>query len=109
MRVIEPRLSRKEWGSGSDADTKHLSGHCYSYLDFMDLPKLGDDDLHFLQMDVEGFEFEILPTIHDLLEKERTSFMFIEHNQGGTWTCREIHFRTWGVGLQVPSGHKGIQ
>lgn len=50
----------------------------YSFFDFLKLSKVEPEELDFLRMDVEAAEYQILPTIYDLLHKKKTFLMFVE-------------------------------
>jgi FkbM family methyltransferase len=50
----------------------------FTLVDFLDYADMPIGDLDFLRMDVEGAEYEIIPTIYDFLENKNTFLMFIE-------------------------------
>lgn len=57
---------------------RYVDVPCYSFHDFMSLAGVQGEQLDFLRMDVEGSEYDIIPTIYDFLEKKNTFLMFIE-------------------------------
>jgi len=50
----------------------------YSFFDFLKFSKVEPEELDFLRMDVDAAEYQILPTIYDLLDKKKTFLMFVE-------------------------------
>lgn len=61
-----------------NSDKKLISIKKYTFEDILKLSRISQDTIDFIRMDIEGYEYLLLPTIYPMLSNSRELYMFIE-------------------------------